>query len=176
MAHWYLGIDPGLSGAVALINPGGSVEWTEDTPTYEKGGGAKGRELDLEGMRLILDTASMALGFGDQLTVVIEDIPIRTTDQISALSTSKLARSQAYWEGMVIGMRLGALERVAPQRWKREMNIPARSEKGVSRQKAMALFPDAQRLFARVKDDGRAEAALIAEWGRRLHGRGTNPA
>ena len=165
-----MGIDPGLSGAVALLNPAGEVVWVEDTPTYEKGGGAKGRDFDLEGMRDILDRASMSIDFGDRLHVTIEDIPIRTTTQISALSTSKLAKSQAYWEGLVIGMRLGGLERVLPMKWKPAMNIPAKSDKAVSRSKAAGLWPEAARFFARVKDDGRAEAALIAAWGKRQHG------
>jgi hypothetical protein len=38
------------------------------------------------------------------------------------------------------------------------------SDKGESRALAMRLWPDHGDRFARVKDDGRAEAALIAWW------------
>lgn len=35
-------------------------------------------------------------------------------------------------------------------------------DKNQARARAMALFPAAAKLFARVKDDGRADASLIA--------------
>jgi len=38
--------------------------------------------------------------------------------------------------------------------------------KGSSRQRAQALFPRQAILFSRVKDDGRADAALMALYGR----------
>jgi len=53
---------------------------------------------------------------------------------------------------------------VAPATWKRALGgIPA--EKDAARARASQLMPSASGYWARKKDDGRAEAALIAFWG-----------
>ena len=52
---------------------------------------------------------------------------------------------------------------VRPNIWKREAAVPA--DKNAARMMATRLWPDHSNLFARVKDDGRAEAALLAKWG-----------
>jgi crossover junction endodeoxyribonuclease RuvC len=52
---------------------------------------------------------------------------------------------------------------VTPQSWKRAAGLT--SDKSAVRLRAAQLFPDMAKHFARVKDDGRAEAALIARYG-----------
>ena len=52
---------------------------------------------------------------------------------------------------------------VTPAKWKGHFGL--NRDKGVSRSKAMERFPEYAQLFSRVKDDGRAEAALIALYG-----------
>jgi hypothetical protein len=54
---------------------------------------------------------------------------------------------------------------VPPQVWKKRLKID--SDKKVSLALARQLFPNAP--LARVKDGGRAEALLIAEYMRRKH-------
>ena len=54
---------------------------------------------------------------------------------------------------------------VSPHIWKRGMGLVA-AEKDDSRVKAINRWPAMADQFARKKDDGRAEAALIAEYGR----------
>lgn len=49
---------------------------------------------------------------------------------------------------------------VTPMMWKKHFRLS--KNKGASRSLAMQRFPDNADLFSRVKDDGRAEAALIA--------------
>lgn len=53
---------------------------------------------------------------------------------------------------------------IAPAQWKRLVGLPAGKEgaKDAARAEAIRRWPDKASLFARVKDDGRAEAALIA--------------
>lgn len=55
---------------------------------------------------------------------------------------------------------------VQPALWKAAMGLT--SDKSLSRQRAITLFPDAASLFRRKKDDGRAEAALLAVYGERF--------
>jgi len=52
---------------------------------------------------------------------------------------------------------------VTPSKWKAHFGLTR--DKGVSRGMAMQRFPEYAEKFKRVKDDGRAEAALIALYG-----------
>lgn len=52
---------------------------------------------------------------------------------------------------------------VTPQKWKKHFGLS--NDKGVSRSVASQRFPQCAELFKRVKDDGRAEAALMALYG-----------
>jgi len=52
---------------------------------------------------------------------------------------------------------------VTPAKWKSHFGLSR--DKGVSRGLAMQRFPEQSQMFSRVKDDGRAEAALIALYG-----------
>jgi crossover junction endodeoxyribonuclease RuvC len=54
---------------------------------------------------------------------------------------------------------------VRPQEWKKGVGIPSGSEKGASRIRASQLFPNDADKWSRVRDDGLAEAALIAYYG-----------
>jgi crossover junction endodeoxyribonuclease RuvC len=62
------------------------------------------------------------------------------------------------------------LHTVTPAQWKFGVGLNAvsgqdqKARKNASREKAIELFPQYADLFARVKDDGRAEAALMAWW------------
>jgi crossover junction endodeoxyribonuclease RuvC len=55
------------------------------------------------------------------------------------------------------------MQYVPPTTWKKHFKLSR--DKGVSRGLATQRFPDCADLFKRVKDDGRAEAALIALYG-----------
>lgn len=70
--------------------------------------------------------------------------------------------------GIVIGI-LATLDipmtLVAPQRWKKVLGVLA--AKDAARARASQLLPHAARHWTRVRDDGRAEAALIALYGLR---------
>jgi crossover junction endodeoxyribonuclease RuvC len=58
---------------------------------------------------------------------------------------------------------------VVPQVWKKAYGIPGgRENKDMARQKASMLFPKYAHLWARKKDDGRAEAVLLAHYGLKL--------
>ena len=77
-----------------------------------------------------------------------------------------------------LGRALGAIEAIpqslglvttyaTPSAWKKSMGLIGK-DKGASRQLATDLYPSWAAMFKRVKDDGRAEAALLAKWGEGL--------
>jgi crossover junction endodeoxyribonuclease RuvC len=79
----------------------------------------------------------------------------------------------AFTFGMGYGLLRGVLTGlgvattlVTPNEWKRALRVSA--DKGEARVIAGRLFPTNARDFARVRDDGRAEAVLLAFYGMRV--------
>lgn len=70
--------------------------------------------------------------------------------------------------GVVLGI-LAALDipttTIPPRTWQKALDVP--QGKDGSRYRAAQLFPAHAAQFARVKDDGRSDAALIAAYGAR---------
>ena len=154
MSTWTIGIDPGKTGAIAVLDSYGCLYAVHDMP-YESGQVVAPLLADIIGGYFDVD------GTGYGIVAWVEKVGAMPKQGIS--STWKFA--QGY--GTILGV-LGALEvrtqHVTPAVWKRTMKVTA--EKGTSRRLACELWPSKADRFARVKDDGRAEACLIAEYGR----------
>lgn len=137
-----LGIDPGMSGALAWLNDDGSINTLVDMPLTPD------RRVDVQ---RVWDS----LWSGDR--TVIERVAGRN--------------GQAGQNGFMAnyGRLLGVVELltepilVSPQKWKAHHRLTGK-DKHASRRLAQELWPDQAHLFKRAKDDGRAEAALIARW------------
>lgn len=147
-----VGVDPGASGALALWRPDGLVA-TVDMPVLLIRRGAS-------------DKAEVsALGIVDLLAewrpthVVIEQVGgIPGQSAPAAFNFGRAAGAVEY-----IARALGYLVvMVAPVVWKKAMRV--NGGKDGSRATAVNLWPQHRAMFARKRDDGRAEAALIAEW------------
>ena len=151
MSRYVLGVDPGLSGALALLDPDGDLLEVDDMPA------AAGRVSGVL-VQNLLRGWGCDMGHLDG-TAVIEDVNARPTDARS--SAFKFGRATGVVEG-VIAANCWPLAYVTPAKWKKALGLSA--DKGVSRRRAIELWPDHAHLFARVKDDGRAEAALLAHW------------
>lgn len=153
-----LGIDPGLGGATAFINPVGGVT-VDDMPTLALiRGGKNKREIDAA---MLADRIEFYAKRYD-MKAVVEQVWSMPGQGVSAV----FAFGRAY--GIVIGV-LAALDIpvtfVAPQRWKKALQVPA--AKDGARARASQLMPSAACNWPLVKHDGRAEAALIAYYGLR---------
>lgn len=76
-------------------------------------------------------------------------------------------RSLGALEGGLGAIGLQATE-VSPQTWKRRVGVrkgPGGDTKGPALEKVRRLWPECEHLFRRKKDNGRADAALIALYG-----------
>lgn len=160
---WYVGIDPGVTGAIALLGPGYADVW--DTPYA--GGDYLGPE-----MRGLLAAAQGLTGIVPDgappipLLVSIERVQIFHGTKGSPHASLKQGRGIGLWEGIVVGLGL-PYELVEPRRWRATVGVPPKADKNASRMIAMRLFPQLAPQLQRVKDDGRADALLIAEAARR---------
>ena len=149
-----IGIDPGLNGAVAIIHDGVMSE-VVDLPTVPVRYGKKTRdELSAALFHELL------LGWGRADIIVIEQV--QSSPQMGA--TSAFRFGEGYGTIRAIASTRGSpVLYVRPQEWKKFYGLGR--DKAASRSVAIDRFPDHAKLFARAKDEGRAEAALIALWG-----------
>ena len=148
-----MGIDPGITGGLAMITP----EWTGAIALPRLGA----KDIDL----LVMDEwwANSLDVMGNPALVVIE----------KAQAMPKQGVVSAFNYGKVYGLLLGFLQmkgwpfiEVTPSKWKAAMNLIGK-EKEDSIKMATQLFPNVE--LKRKRDHNRAEALLLAEYGRRLH-------
>lgn len=147
-----IGVDPGKSGAIAVLDRQGRLYDVHDMPVV---GPIISAALLSEVVHNYIDPLSLP-PYG---TAVIEDVHAMPKQGVS--SVFSFGRALGVVEGVMAGEGL-ALVYVSPAKWKKAMGLSA--DKGVSRRRAIEQWPHMAKSFARVKDDGRAEAALIALW------------
>jgi hypothetical protein len=143
-----VGIDPGLSGAVAIISPRGAKVY--DTPVIQVG---KKRELDVSAMALLLEP------FRDEPCVVGLEW-VHSMPKQGVASTFSFGAGFGMWRGIIAAMGLSC-ELIRPQAWQKVMLEGYAKGKGSSISKAKSLFPG---LEIAKKHDGRADALLIASF------------
>ncbi len=151
-----LGVDPGLSGALAWIDQVGTLLRVEDMPVFEvmRGGKAK-REVNVTGLAMLLSDFAPDICFFEQTGGMEGDSPMSAYNFGRAAGAAEAAAKTA-------GARF---EFVAPHVWKKAMGLIG-TAKDQSRAKATNRWPAFAKSFSRKLDDGRAEAALLAEYGR----------
>lgn len=138
-----LGIDPGLTGAIAYLHDGQYGYDVYDMPPNPA------------------DLAELIGTFGDIDMAYLEKAQAMPKQGVSSMFNYGVGY------GTVIGIlaaRSIPYTLVTPAVWKRALGLTGKP-KGASRALARAWFPHAP--LGREKDHGRAEALLIAEWGKR---------
>lgn len=154
---YILGVDPGASGALAFLREDGVLETIIDMPTVTVKVG--NTERNRVSAALLVSTL---LPYKDKVSLaVIEKVGGITQQSASASFTFGYACGIV--EGVLAGLEF-PITLVTPQAWKKRMSLGS-ADKGLARQMAMRFWPAQADLFKRVKDDGRAEAALMAKYG-----------
>ena len=158
MSTAYIGIDPGTEGAIAVLWPDTS------TPTFFD----MGSDHDLiDFLRRVQDAARIPNGH--DLAAVLENV-----------NSFGMGRQSAFkfggaWRGVrvaLIALGIPLVAEPTAAQWKKAVfgaTIKGLDKKGLktaSRDKARELFPSAAPNLARVKDADRAEALLLAHYGR----------
>lgn len=160
----FIGIDPGLTGACAVIDHQG-VRAIFDLPTMkapEVGPDAKvQRKIDGRAFhKLLLQHCPLADG---RPQVIIEKVGTMGGQNNAVQTQGALMRTLGAIEAVMECMTY-PVHYVAPQKWKRMYGVGA--VKAHALDKARKLYPAAAGDLARVKDHNRAEAVLIAHWGK----------
>jgi crossover junction endodeoxyribonuclease RuvC len=149
-----LGIDPGLSGALALYDTAeGSVE-VFDMPVLELvRNGKKKREVSAQALANQLAGRNVKAAFLERVNAMPGQ---------GVTSVFSFGRSLGIVEGVLAAYDIPTTL-VTPQAWQKA--VGQRAGKDGSRERVMQLFPAQVDLFQRKKDDGRSDAALIAYYG-----------
>ena len=149
-----IGIDPGISGAIAIFEDG-VLDCVVDMPTLKIASGKTMKShISATALVDILDGWSP-----NEAHVVTERVHARPGQGVSSMFN--FGRSTGIIEGVVAAMQFPSTY-VTPATWTKAVGRAA--GKDASRMRAMELFPSKAELFKRAKDDGRADACLIAYW------------
>ena len=152
-----LGIDPGLSGALALLDISTrKIHTIWDMPTKEG-------KVHPEGVAMVVDLAKLIASA--RIVAAVENV------------NSRPRQAHAFSFGLGVGVIHGCLgslgvpfSLVAPQQWKSSFGLcrvgdeTQASTKTRAREIACRLWPEHAADFKRVKDADRAEASLIGRF------------
>lgn len=160
----YCAIDPGLQGALGVINERGGYMGMFDAPTLKVKKSGKGHKNTY----MVADMWKIMHGLTRDYDVVCCAIEYQASRPgQGAPATFSQGYGYGLWTMALASVRV-PYEVVQPRKWKADMRIPAGSDKSASILMATQLFPGAPLSTARGRDlDGRAEALLIAEHLRR---------
>ncbi len=158
-----IGIDPGLTGALAMIGHRAEFLHMEDVPTMQRllapnKGGVK-NQVNCYAVKEYL--RSWLQPYDRNETHAVIELPIAFPgQQIQTVASSFL--TAGHLEGVIQSMGI-AHTLVRPAEWKKAMKLTSSKEQ--SRAMALRRWPEASHLLARVKDHNRAEALLLAMHG-----------
>ena len=157
-----LGIDPGLTGALALYWPTVSIEcglrWQIiDTPTKDDVSELDAREL-----------MTWVQRFTPEIAVIerARAMPSFGKGDRRAMGSTGAFRYGGIYHSVIAVLECCGVKvvRVEPASWKKYFGLKG-SDKEQSRSAALKLFPEAGSYLQRKKDQNRAEAILIASYG-----------
>jgi len=140
-----LGIDPGVSGAYALLGSNGLVTVVDDLPVIN-------RQVDAAEWRRVLTEIKPDVA----VVELVHSMPKQ-----GVASTFKFGMAAGLIRGVLLGAGVPIID-VAPTVWKKHFKLSG-SDGERSRALAVQRFPTSPAL-SRKKDHNRAEALLIALW------------
>lgn len=143
-----LGIDNGLSGALAFYNQRELIIY--DMPTLEVN---KRPALDIQKIKGLLVQNRPEHVYIEKLTPM---------PKISGLTAFSMGHSEGVFLGLLTAFNI-PFTLVRPAIWKKAMQCAA--DKDAARARASQLLPDHAHNWPLKKHDGRAEASLIALYG-----------
>lgn len=154
-----IGCDPGLTGALCLIDSAQGLLECADMPTCANGleSGSMKRWLDVAGLEALVAEWAQRHDFARASVHPVIERPI----PMPTLPAQTIA-SQFDTFGVLRAVlaRRGAVRYVNPRDWKKLFGVG--NDKNAARQCAMRLYPGAP--VSRVKDHNRAESILIGHW------------
>ena len=148
-----IGIDPGISGAIGVIWPDNTYE-VIDMPVMAKGKGSSK-------VKSQVNAAELAGILRESTSPIIYLERISSMPGQGVASMFSMGDTFGCIRGVCAALGLRT-EIITPQSWKKSYGLG--KDKEIVRAKAIELFPEAP--LSRKKDHNRAEALLIANYGK----------
>jgi crossover junction endodeoxyribonuclease RuvC len=150
-----LGVDVGLSGALAILSEEGELLAVEDMPALANGT-AKRRTVN--SVLLALMIRELAPPDSPIEHAFVEYVGARPAE--GPVGAFAFGRCRGAVEGVLSTLGI-PFTTITPPCWKRAVGLPTGTDKDKSRSLAISRWPQHADLFARKKDNGRSDAALI---------------
>ena len=150
----FIGIDPGLTGALAVLNDRGECHHLWDAPIARV---KKKNKLIVAQMALLLREA------GEIKLAVIEDV--HAMPRQGSVSMFNFGWGLGLWEGLLTALGIPYIK-VSPHRWQRDMLGGFRDPQD-RRIIAQQMYPEQAPNLGLKKHCGRADALLLARFAAR---------
>jgi crossover junction endodeoxyribonuclease RuvC len=153
-----IGIDPGLAGAIAILNPQGQLVSLHDCPTFL---------LPFKKAQETKERKVLDIGRACSILREYQQSSIALIERVSAMpkqgvtSSFRFGEGYGIYQGIVAALSIPLIP-VEPQVWKKAAGL-LKAAKADSLKKAQELWPNAG--LKLKKHEGKAEALLIAEYG-----------
>ena len=150
-----LGVDPGFGGAMALLNQDDNSILFQDMPIMIFMGR---KQIDPYQLAIFIEGHASLISIA-----AIEDVAAMPGQGVTGMF--RFGYTAGLISGIVAAHYIPALK-IKPAVWKSSLGL-GRS-KAESVKKAKNLYPHIANMLTRKKDDGRAEAVLIAHFAKKL--------
>ena len=150
-----IGIDPGLSGAIAVLE-NNKVLKLFDIPVMSEGKKNK-RQLN---SALLVSLLKENIQNNEEVSVVVEQVNAMPGQGVTSMFN--FGQSFGILKGICSAMQL-PMYFVRPSKWKKYFNL-INSEKDASRTRAIEIFPYFSSQLSKKKDTNKADAILIASF------------
>lgn len=153
----YIGIDPGITGAVSMVKEDGTAE-------------TRGIERSLhDAVCYLAQIKQNTQAYGHELYAVIEKVGAMPKQGVS--STFAFGCTYGHLRGALIALGIPIIAEPTPVVWKRKIfgagifKLSKPQQKRAARDEARKLYPCLNEQLRLVKDADKAEAALLAHYG-----------
>ena len=150
-----LGIDPGLTGAIAILE-GKNVLKIFDMPTMAEGKKNKKQLNSAQLVNIIKENVTNA----DEAAVIVEQVNAMPGQGVTSMFN--FGQTFGAIKGICAALNLPIFF-VRPSKWKKHYEL-INSSKDASRTKAIEMYPSLSNQLAKKKDVNKSDAILIARY------------
>ena len=150
-----IGIDPGVSGAISILENKKVIE-VFDMPTMIDG---KKNKRQINGSE-VTNIIKKRLNDGKEVIVVVEQVNAMPGQGVTSMFN--FGQSFGVIKGICAALKL-PIYYVRPVKWKKHFNL-IKTNKDASRTKVIEVYPNISGKLSRKKDSNKADAILIARY------------
>ena len=150
-----IGIDPGLSGAIAILE-NNTVVGIYDMPVMAEGKKNKRQLNSAQLVNIIKDNINTK----EEITVVVEQVNAMPGQGVTSMFN--FGQTFGAIKGVCAALNLSIFF-VRPSKWKKHFEL-INSSKDSSRTKVIEMYPSLSRQLSKKKDVNKSDAILIARF------------